>query len=254
MVRHHLNIKFYALCRFKLKVEVKEVQNEIEQLFGSRFLPPLNTTISWSKFYIKHKKILSEIFVYSKCDTLKFNIDKNQTKKKQRVQFYSLCRYELGTNPQSVITETNLVFKNSLDLATLNRWILNLCKEAFNVQHIEIDEKKDEQIIKQNKVDQSSKSTQTNNEVKLDLDEFQIKTSDEISKLNNENKRLKNEDAKSRVIIDGFSKSSNKFQTEAMSLKFENAKLIKELKYLFNSCKQSNASNLEFKFNNINLR
>ena len=54
-----------------------------------------------------------------------------------------------------------------------------------------------------------------------------------------------NEDNKKRYIIEYFSESSSKYKAEANNLRIKNNKLSKELKYLFNTCKQSvlNASN-----------
>lgn len=105
----------------------------------------------------------------------------------------------------------------------------------------EIVQPKDKKSI----TDQNSKSCQTDIDVKIDLNEFQIKTAEEISNLNDEIKRMKNEDTKKRIIIEFLGESFSKHKAEANNLRIKNNKLSKELKYLFNTCKQSvsNASN-----------
>lgn len=144
------NLKYYALCRSELNINSEQIYAEVSELFSSTTQTTHVTReqiAEWSRDYQNTKgKIARRLMLHfddtcSDYDNLDFKLNHspdgaNRTIKS--VQFYALCRYQMGQTPKAIQSElAGLFCRKAPDLGTLNKWILNFCKEDLPVKSLD---------------------------------------------------------------------------------------------------------------------
>lgn len=125
------NIKFYTICRFKLKAKNSDIYSEIKSLFGNYVNRSQKDSVDkWiHEFTSASVNVRDTVFNYSRrnkyaFDNLTFDLTSTvESNSIQKKRFYALCRYKFESNLNQICNEINEIFYKDA-VHVLNQWIV----------------------------------------------------------------------------------------------------------------------------------
>ncbi len=133
-MEHQQNIKFYSIYRYKILKKadkstasklVKKINEEVIILFEQFYCPSSTTIAKWIRAYEIRLK-LPKFYESNRFGwhNIKFTLNFNESNMVQKMQFYSLSRYQLNESIEQIHFElTKLFGKNSPSISILKEWI-----------------------------------------------------------------------------------------------------------------------------------
>jgi hypothetical protein len=127
------NIKFYVLCRYKLKVSQEEIYIEIKRLFGMYIDRSISDSVKrWINAFENEIDFVKRDREYSysrynnfALDNLLFKVNNKNFDEPDSIQkkkFYALCRFQLRQCPETINKELNEIFYND-SIELIKEWI-----------------------------------------------------------------------------------------------------------------------------------
>lgn len=217
------NIKYYVVTRrmYNKHLKVASLLRELSELFDMK--PNRFTFESWLKInriigFDKHNKHANS--------KLKFELDESIPTSVAKIQFYSLCRYQVGENLESIFKELKEVFgSHAPSFKQLSDWIKRFWKGDQNQDEvIDNDELDDIKIIDETPL--------TNTITKKNKEEIK---DDSINSLKKENLKLNEKLKNAELLISDYVTKFSEFEANLLKERETKAKELEDLKSNYNN-------------------